>query len=60
MVQTLPLVEFKFYLCFLLLFLGVGTEVLEESSCVNLQTQRLPVQKIKTYIIWEGAMRAVM
>lgn len=60
MVQTLPLVEFKFYLCFLLLFLGVGTEVLEESSCVNLQTQRLPVQKIKTYIIWEGAMRAVI
>nr|QCI30419.1 chemokine XCL1 [Rattus norvegicus]QCI30439.1 chemokine XCL1 [Rattus norvegicus] len=39
---------------------GVGTEVLQESICVSLRTQRLPVQKIKTYTIKEGAMRAVI
>nr|QCI30376.1 chemokine XCL1 [Maxomys rajah] len=39
---------------------GVGTEVLHESVCVSLRTQRLPVQRIKTYTIKEGAMRAVI
>ncbi|XP_028616727.1 lymphotactin-like [Grammomys surdaster] len=39
---------------------GVGTEVLEESICVSFQTQRLPVQKIKTYTIREGPIKAVI
>lgn len=39
---------------------GVGIEVLQETFCVSLRTQRLPIQKIKTYTIKEGAMRAVI
>ncbi|OBS68164.1 hypothetical protein A6R68_03295, partial [Neotoma lepida] len=39
---------------------GVGTEVLEESFCVSLTTQPLPVQRIKTYTIREGILKAVM
>ncbi|XP_034369556.1 lymphotactin-like [Arvicanthis niloticus] len=39
---------------------GVGTEALEESSCVSFQIQPLPVQKIKTYTIREGPVKAVI
>ncbi|XP_005071434.1 lymphotactin [Mesocricetus auratus] len=39
---------------------GVGTEVLEESFCVSLTAQQLPVQKIKTYTIREGILKAVI
>nr|QCI30374.1 chemokine XCL1 [Apodemus agrarius] len=39
---------------------GVGTEVLEKSVCVNFQIQPLPVKRIKSYTIKEGAIRAVI
>ncbi|XP_028720330.1 lymphotactin-like [Peromyscus leucopus] len=39
---------------------GVGTEVLEETFCVSLTTQPLPVQRIKTYTIREGILKAVI
>ncbi|KAM6153897.1 lymphotactin-like [Erethizon dorsatum] len=39
---------------------GVGSEVPESSICVSLTTQRLPVNRIKTYTIKEGSMRAVI
>ncbi|XP_006147105.1 lymphotactin [Tupaia chinensis] len=39
---------------------GVGNEVPEKSICVSLTTKRLPVNRIKTYTIREGSMRAVI
>uniref|UniRef100_A0A8C0ACP3 Chemokine interleukin-8-like domain-containing protein n=1 Tax=Bos mutus grunniens TaxID=30521 RepID=A0A8C0ACP3_BOSMU len=39
---------------------GVGTEVLEKSSCVSLTTKRLPIKNIKTYTIKEGSVKAVI
>ncbi|XP_003468760.3 cytokine SCM-1 beta [Cavia porcellus] len=39
---------------------GVGSEVPERSVCVSLTTQRLPVNRIKTYTIKEGSMKAVI
>ncbi|CAH6789403.1 lymphotactin [Phodopus roborovskii] len=39
---------------------GVGTEVLGESFCVSFTTLPLPVQRIKTYTIKEGIMKAVI
>ncbi|XP_020034468.1 lymphotactin-like [Castor canadensis] len=39
---------------------GVGNEVPEKSICVSLTTQRLPVNRIKTYTIKEGSMKAVI
>uniref|UniRef100_A0A8C6D2R2 Chemokine interleukin-8-like domain-containing protein n=1 Tax=Moschus moschiferus TaxID=68415 RepID=A0A8C6D2R2_MOSMO len=39
---------------------AVGTEVLEKSICVSLTAQRLPIKKIKTYVIKEGTMKAVI
>ncbi|CAI9179359.1 unnamed protein product [Rangifer tarandus platyrhynchus] len=39
---------------------GVGSEVLEKSICVSLTTKRLPIKNIKTYIIKEGFMKAVI
>lgn len=39
---------------------GVGSEVPERSVCVSLTTKRLPIDRIKTYTIKEGSMRAVM
>ncbi|KAM7336195.1 lymphotactin [Alexandromys fortis] len=39
---------------------GVGTEALEESFCVSLRTQPLPVHRIKTYTIREGILKAVI
>ncbi|XP_008151400.2 lymphotactin [Eptesicus fuscus] len=39
---------------------GVGSEVLDQRICVSLTTRRLPVNKIKTYTIKEGPMRAVI
>ncbi|AFX83458.1 ORF8 [Rat cytomegalovirus ALL-03] len=39
---------------------SIGIEVLHETICVSLRTQRIPIQKIKTYTIKEGAMRAVI
>ncbi|KAM4861076.1 lymphotactin-like isoform 1-T1 [Thomomys bottae] len=39
---------------------GVGSEVPEQSICVSLTTQRLPVRRIKTYTIKEGPMKAVI
>lgn len=60
MTLNLILVELQFYLCFHFLLLGVGTEALEESFCVSLRTQPLPVHRIKTYTIREGILKAVM
>ncbi|KAL1769745.1 lymphotactin [Sigmodon hispidus] len=39
---------------------GVGTETIEESFCVSLTTQRLPVHRIRTYTIREGMVKAVI
>ncbi|XP_070252864.1 lymphotactin [Myotis yumanensis] len=39
---------------------GVGSEVLEQRICVSMTTRRLPVNKIKTYTIKEGPMKAVI
>ncbi|XP_077011857.1 lymphotactin isoform X2 [Tamandua tetradactyla] len=39
---------------------GVGSEVPEKSICLSLTTQALPVHRIKTYTIKEGAMKAVI
>ncbi|XP_008057723.1 lymphotactin-like [Carlito syrichta] len=39
---------------------GVGSEVPDKSICVSLTTQRLPVNRIKTYTIKEGSMKAVI
>ncbi|KAM4861077.1 lymphotactin-like isoform 2-T2 [Thomomys bottae] len=39
---------------------SVGSEVPEQSICVSLTTQRLPVRRIKTYTIKEGPMKAVI
>ncbi|XP_045153890.1 lymphotactin [Echinops telfairi] len=39
---------------------GVGSEVPARSICVSLHTRPLPVQKIKSYTIKEGSMRAVI
>nr|XP_004658955.1 lymphotactin-like [Jaculus jaculus] len=39
---------------------GVGNEVPERNVCVSLTTQRLPVKKIRTYVIREGFMKAVI
>ncbi|XP_048213772.1 lymphotactin-like [Perognathus longimembris pacificus] len=39
---------------------GVGSEVPEESICVSLTTQKLPVKRIRTYTIKEGFMKAVI
>ncbi|XP_004646120.1 lymphotactin [Octodon degus] len=39
---------------------GVGNEVPERSICMSLTTQPLPVNKIKTYVIKEGSMKAVI
>ncbi|XP_015354164.1 cytokine SCM-1 beta-like [Marmota marmota marmota] len=45
-------------LCFL--SPGVGSEVPERSICVSLSTQRLPINRIRTYTIKEGSVRAVI
>ncbi|XP_021054928.1 cytokine SCM-1 beta [Mus pahari] len=59
--MRLPLLTFLGVCCLITCVVeGVGTEVLERSICVSLQTRRLPVQKIKTYTIKEGTMRAVI
>ncbi|XP_003414935.1 lymphotactin [Loxodonta africana] len=39
---------------------GVGSEVPDRSVCVSLHTRPLPVQKIKSYTIKEGSMKAVI
>ncbi|XP_011946447.1 PREDICTED: lymphotactin-like [Cercocebus atys] len=39
---------------------GVGSEVSDKSTCVSLTTQRLPVNRIKTYTIKEGSLKAVI
>ncbi|XP_047377143.1 lymphotactin-like [Sciurus carolinensis] len=39
---------------------GVGSEVPERSICVSLTTQRLPVNRIRTYTIKEGSVKAVI
>ncbi|XP_062046180.1 lymphotactin [Lepus europaeus] len=39
---------------------GVGSEVPEKSICVSLTTQPLPVNRIRTYTIKEGPMKAVI
>ncbi|XP_021482138.1 lymphotactin-like [Meriones unguiculatus] len=39
---------------------GVGTEVLEKTTCVTFKTRPLPLQKIKTYTIKEGMMKAII
>ncbi|KAM9688313.1 lymphotactin-like [Trichechus inunguis] len=39
---------------------GVGSEVPDRSVCVSLHTRSLPVQKIKSYTIKEGSMKAVI
>ncbi|XP_051004298.1 lymphotactin-like [Acomys russatus] len=39
---------------------GVGTEVLEETICVNFKSQPLPVQIIKTYSTREGIVKAII
>uniref|UniRef100_A0A8C9UV33 Lymphotactin n=1 Tax=Spermophilus dauricus TaxID=99837 RepID=A0A8C9UV33_SPEDA len=39
---------------------AVGSEVPERSICVSLSTQRLPINRIRTYTIKEGSVRAVI
>ncbi|XP_077878397.1 lymphotactin [Ictidomys tridecemlineatus] len=39
---------------------GVGSEVPEKSVCVSLSTQRLPINRIRTYTIKEGSVKAVI
>ncbi|XP_002715264.1 lymphotactin [Oryctolagus cuniculus] len=39
---------------------GVGSEVPDKSICVSLTTQPLPVNRIRTYTIKEGPMKAVI
>ncbi|XP_006872713.1 PREDICTED: lymphotactin [Chrysochloris asiatica] len=39
---------------------GVGSEVPDRSICMSLHTRPLPVQKIKSYTIKEGSLRAVI
>ncbi|XP_037668993.1 lymphotactin [Choloepus didactylus] len=39
---------------------GVGSEVPEKTICMILTTRPLPIQRIKTYTIKEGAMKAVI
>ncbi|XP_003468731.1 lymphotactin [Cavia porcellus] len=39
---------------------GVGSEVPESSVCMSLRVHPLPLNRIKTYTIKEGPMRAVI
>ncbi|XP_012871083.1 PREDICTED: lymphotactin-like [Dipodomys ordii] len=39
---------------------GVGSEVPEKSFCMSFTTQKLKINRIKTYIIKEGSMKAVI
>ncbi|XP_006887513.1 PREDICTED: cytokine SCM-1 beta-like [Elephantulus edwardii] len=39
---------------------GVGREVPHMNSCMILHTRPIPVNKIKTYVIKEGPMRAMI
>ncbi|XP_036613194.1 cytokine SCM-1 beta-like [Trichosurus vulpecula] len=39
---------------------GVGSEVMRRSFCVSLTSKPLPVNSVKSYIIEEGPMRAVI
>ncbi|XP_045402368.1 lymphotactin-like [Eulemur rufifrons] len=57
-----PLILAFIGICFLTAHVveGVGSEVPDRSICVSLTTQRLPVNRIKTYTIKEGSMKAVI
>ncbi|XP_072504812.1 cytokine SCM-1 beta-like [Notamacropus eugenii] len=39
---------------------GVGSEVMKRSFCVSLTSKPLPVISVKSYLIEEGPMRAVI
>ncbi|XP_020830357.1 cytokine SCM-1 beta-like [Phascolarctos cinereus] len=39
---------------------GVGSEVMKRSFCVSLTSKPLPVNSVKSYLIEEGPMRAVI
>ncbi|XP_069867300.1 lymphotactin-like [Dipodomys merriami] len=39
---------------------GVGSEVPEKSFCMSFTTQKLKINRIKTYVIKEGGMKAVI
>ncbi|CAK6439836.1 unnamed protein product [Pipistrellus nathusii] len=39
---------------------GVGSEVVDQRICVSLTTRQLPMNRIKTYTIKEGPMKAVI
>ncbi|XP_001371932.1 cytokine SCM-1 beta-like [Monodelphis domestica] len=39
---------------------GVGSEVMKRRFCVSLTSKRIPVNSVKSYIIEEGSMRAVI
>ncbi|KAM7053797.1 lymphotactin [Molossus nigricans] len=39
---------------------GVGSEAVEQRICVSLTTRQVPVNRIKTYTIKEGTMRAII
>ncbi|XP_053463510.1 lymphotactin [Nycticebus coucang] len=39
---------------------GVGSEIPEKSICVSLTTRQLPVNRIKTYTIKEGSIKAII
>ncbi|XP_044532047.1 cytokine SCM-1 beta-like [Gracilinanus agilis] len=39
---------------------GVGSEIMRRRFCVSLTSKSIPVQSVKSYIIEEGPMRAVI
>ncbi|XP_068950638.1 cytokine SCM-1 beta-like [Petaurus breviceps papuanus] len=58
--KLLLLTLFCFYGFTLFTVEGVGSEVMKRSFCVSLTSKPLPVNSVKSYLIEEGLMRAVI